>query len=100
MQRSHSVYRQQEVETLNEIVDPSVPPLVDARGLNCPLPLLKLKKLLATRPGAAGYVLLATDPDSEADIGRLAAREGFELAIAREPDGVLRFQLMRPHGHS
>ena len=57
---------------MNEIANPSLLPLVGARGLNCPLPLLKLKKLLATRPGAAGYVLLATDPDSEVDIRRLA----------------------------
>ncbi|HMM74695.1 MAG TPA: sulfurtransferase TusA family protein [Gammaproteobacteria bacterium] len=85
---------------MNEIVDQSLPPLVDARGLNCPLPLLKLKKLLATRPGAAAYVLLATDPDSEADIRTLAARAGYALNVAREPDGALRFELMRPHGHS
>ncbi len=78
---------------MNEISSPSPAPVVDARGLNCPLPLLKLKKLLATRPGAACYVLFATDPDSEADLRKLAAREGYALAVAREPDGALRFEL-------
>jgi len=88
-------YRQERAETLNETSPLSPTPVADARGLNCPLPLLKLKKLLATRPGAACYVLFATDPDSEADIRKLAAREGYALAIAREPDGALRFELKR-----
>jgi hypothetical protein len=39
-------------------------------------------------------VLLATDPDSEVDIRQLAARAGFALTVAREPDGTLRFELM------
>jgi len=81
-----------------QIENPSSPPCVDARGLNCPLPLLKLKKLLATRPGAPRYVLLATDPDSETDIRRLAAREDFDLRVAREPDGALRFELTSRDG--
>ncbi len=72
------------------------PPTVDARGLNCPLPLLKLKKMLATRPDAARYVLLTTDPDSETDIRRLAAREGYRLQARHEPDGIVRLELTRP----
>lgn len=94
MQRSQRVYRQHGRKTLNS-TGSSSPPLVDARGLNCPLPLLKLKKLLATRPGADRYVLLATDPDSETDIRRLAARDGYALTVARESDGSFRFELMR-----
>lgn len=83
------LYRPQRAISLSDLEHPTV----DARGLNCPLPLLKLKKLLATRPGAAAYVLLATDPDTVADITRLAAREGYGLAISHEPDGTARYVL-------
>lgn len=68
--------------------------VIDARGLNCPLPLLKLRKALATQPGAARYTLLATDPDSEPDLRRLADQRGFALDLEREPDGTLRFVLV------
>lgn len=95
MRRSHSVYRQQRGKNLSESPNGIAALVTDARGLNCPLPLLKLKKLIATRPGARCYALLATDPDSEADIRSLAAREGFAFGIAKEPDGALRFELTR-----
>lgn len=67
---------------------------VDARGLNCPLPLLKLRKAIATRPGARRYVVLATDPDSEADIRLLAARHGFAVEAERTADAALRLTLI------
>ena len=70
-------------------------PPIDARGLNCPLPLLKLRKAVATRPGAPSYTVLATDPDSETDIRKFADREGYTLEVARAADGSLRLRLTR-----
>ncbi|MBV8666429.1 MAG: sulfurtransferase TusA family protein [Burkholderiaceae bacterium] len=52
---------------------------LDARGLNCPLPILKTKKALAEM--ASGQVLrvLATDPGSVRDFQAFAKQTGNEL---------------------
>jgi tRNA 2-thiouridine synthesizing protein A len=57
------------------------PAVVDARGLRCPLPALRLAK--AVRAGGAGaYLLLADDPAAEADIPVLCAERGWTLVCA------------------
>ena len=52
---------------------------VDARGMNCPLPILKAKKALAHM--ASGQVLrvLATDPGSVRDFQAFSRQTGNEL---------------------
>lgn len=52
---------------------------VDARGLHCPLPILRAKKALAEM--ASGQVLrvLATDPGSVKDFQAFARQTGNEL---------------------
>ncbi len=52
---------------------------VDARGLNCPLPILKAKKALGEL--ATGQVLrvIATDPHSMRDFQAFARQTGHEL---------------------
>jgi tRNA 2-thiouridine synthesizing protein A len=61
------------------------PALVDARGLGCPLPALRLAR--AVRQGGAGrYRLLADDPAAEADIPALCRERGWALTGAG--DGV------------
>lgn len=68
---------------------------VDARGLNCPLPLLKLKRAAATHPQAVELELLATDEDSVADVEKFARQAGYRLSVAREPGGVITCRLTR-----
>jgi TusA-related sulfurtransferase len=52
---------------------------IDARGLNCPLPILKAKKALAgMRPGDILKVV-ATDPGSMRDFQAFARQTGNEL---------------------
>jgi TusA-related sulfurtransferase len=52
---------------------------IDARGLNCPLPILKAKKALAgMRPGEVLKVV-ATDPGSMRDFQAFARQTGNEL---------------------
>ena len=52
---------------------------LDARGLNCPLPILKTKKALGEL--AAGQVLkvIATDPGSVCDMEAFAEQTGNAL---------------------
>ena len=58
---------------------------VDARGLLCPLPLIKARAALPDlRPGDT-LAVLATDPEAPIDLAALAADHG--LAFAQERDG-------------
>jgi tRNA 2-thiouridine synthesizing protein A len=52
---------------------------VDARGLNCPLPILKAKKGLASLSSGQVIKVLATDPSSERDFQDFARQTGNTL---------------------
>jgi tRNA 2-thiouridine synthesizing protein A len=52
---------------------------VDARGLNCPLPILKAKKALAEMLSGEVLKVLATDPGSMRDFQAFARQTGNEL---------------------
>ena len=52
---------------------------VDARGLNCPLPILKAKKALAELQSGEVLKVLATDPGSVRDFQAFARQTGHEL---------------------
>jgi tRNA 2-thiouridine synthesizing protein A len=68
--------------------------LVDARGLKCPLPVLKVEKLLEHLPAGAEIVVLATDPMARIDIPLFCQRHGSACTIASEGD-VLRFSIRK-----
>lgn len=52
---------------------------VDARGLNCPLPILKAKKALADMESGQLLKVLATDTGSLRDFKAFAKQTGNEL---------------------
>ena len=52
---------------------------VDARGLNCPLPILKAKKALADMSSGDVLRVIATDPGSVRDFQAFARQSGNEL---------------------
>lgn len=60
--------------------------LLDARGLKCPLPVLKARR--AMKPLVAGGVLVvrATDPGAPADFEHFCAATGYDL-ISSETEG-------------
>jgi len=57
---------------------------LDARGLACPLPLVKAKAALAGLGPDDVLVVLATDPEAPIDIAALAADERRAFTAARE----------------
>ncbi len=69
---------------------------LDAKGLNCPLPILKTKVLLnRMQPGQVLYVE-ATDPHSVVDFEAYCARTGHELIHnVEDEDGVYAFYIRR-----
>jgi tRNA 2-thiouridine synthesizing protein A len=52
---------------------------LDTRGLNCPLPILKAKKALATMNSGEMLRVVATDPGSMRDFQAFARQTGNEL---------------------
>lgn len=69
---------------------------VDARGLNCPLPILRAKKALAEIQTGQTVRVLATDPGSVKDFQAFAKQTGNELLKQSEtPDKVFEFYLKR-----
>lgn len=65
------------------------PDIVDARGLLCPLPVLRLRKRLMAAPVGARLVLLADDPAAAVDVPYFCAEGGHRL-VGQETDGTLR----------
>jgi tRNA 2-thiouridine synthesizing protein A len=68
---------------------------LDAKGLNCPLPILKAKKALKEVPDGGTLEILATDPGSVADFEAFSRTTGNELLEHSEEDGVYRFLLKK-----
>lgn len=69
---------------------------LDATGLLCPLPVLKVRKRLqALGPGQALRVL-ADDPAARIDVPHFCAEQGHALAAeAERADGVLVFVIRK-----
>lgn len=53
--------------------------LLDVKGLNCPMPLLKAKKALNEMAAGELLKVLATDPGSERDFQTFSVQSGHEL---------------------
>ena len=68
---------------------------VDARGLNCPLPILRTKKTLAEMESGQVLRVLATDPGSLKDFPAFAKQTGNELVEQQEVNRVFEFYLKR-----
>jgi TusA-related sulfurtransferase len=61
---------------------------LDARGLDCPMPLLKAKRALNGLRGGERLRVLATDKGSVRDFEVFAHQSGHPLISSEERDGV------------
>ncbi|MBF9033551.1 preprotein translocase subunit TatB [Rhodobacterales bacterium HKCCE2091] len=59
---------------------------VDARGLLCPLPVLRLRKRMEPLPAGAVVRLLATDPAAHVDVPHFCTEAGHAF-LGAEDDG-------------
>ncbi|MBS0408194.1 MAG: sulfurtransferase TusA family protein [Proteobacteria bacterium] len=59
---------------------------VDARGLNCPLPILKAKKALSELTSGQLLRVLSTDPGSVRDFQAFARQTGNDLVEQQTTD--------------
>lgn len=65
--------------------------VLDAKGLNCPLPILKAKKALKDVPSGGTLEIVATDPGSVADFEAFCRATGNELLDSKNDGGVYTF---------
>ena len=68
---------------------------VDARGLNCPLPILRTKKALNDMASGQTLRVVATDPGSVRDFIAFARQTGNELVAHGEQDNEFWFVIKR-----
>jgi tRNA 2-thiouridine synthesizing protein A len=68
---------------------------LDARGLNCPLPILKAKKALAEMTSGEILRVIATDPGSVRDFQAFARQTGNILVGQSEDDKEFTFFMQR-----
>ena len=68
---------------------------LDARGLNCPLPILRAKKALTEMTGGQVLRILSTDPGSVKDFEAFAKQTGNELLASAENNKEYEFFLKR-----
>lgn len=73
----------------------SIDKQVDARGLNCPLPLLKARQALRDMTAGETLLVLATDAGSWRDFAAFAGQSGHVLLEAVEMDAVYYYLLQR-----
>ncbi len=69
--------------------------IVDARGLICPLPVLRARKALTQVAPGGRIELRATDPAAAKDVRAFCAETGHALESADEADGLLTFVIRR-----
>jgi tRNA 2-thiouridine synthesizing protein A len=68
---------------------------LDARGLNCPLPILKTKKALAEMLTGEILHVLATDPGSVRDFKAFSKQTGNELVAHQENTNEFEYFIKR-----
>lgn len=68
---------------------------LDAKGLNCPLPILKTKVLLNKMQAGEILYVEATDPHSVIDFEAYCARTNHNLLQSKEEQNLFKFYIQR-----
>ena len=68
---------------------------LDAKGLKCPLPVLRARKAMKQVPAGGLLEVEATDPSAVQDFQAFCETTGHELVDRSEADGVYRFSIRK-----
>ena len=68
---------------------------IDARGLSCPMPIVKTAQAVKTIPSGASIELVATDAGSVKDVAAWCKATGNELIEQTSDGAVYRFVIRR-----
>ena len=69
--------------------------VLDAKGLNCPLPILKAKKAINAMETGNTLQVLATDPGSVKDFEAFCRSTGHQLLESGEDSGTFNFLIKK-----
>ena len=69
--------------------------LVDARGLSCPMPIVRTAQAIRVLPAGSVVEVLATDPGSQKDFLAWCRSTGHELVEQTSNGAVFRFVIRR-----
>ena len=69
--------------------------VLDVKGLNCPLPILRAKKALKDIPTGGTLQVLATDPGAVKDFEAFCRTTGNELVESNAEGNVFSFVIKR-----
>jgi len=69
--------------------------VLDVRGMNCPLPVLKAKKALGELPGGGLLWVETTDPLSAIDIPAFCENDGHQLISTESVNGYQRYLISK-----
>lgn len=69
--------------------------VLDLRGLQCPLPVLRTERRLRELPPGARLTVLATDPQARSELAEMCRRHGHAVEAMADADGVLRAAIRR-----
>jgi tRNA 2-thiouridine synthesizing protein A len=69
--------------------------IMNLRGLKCPLPVLRVRKKLASLESGDLIVAECTDPMAAIDIPNLLRQTGDRLDGTSQADGVLTFRIRK-----
>lgn len=68
---------------------------LDARGLNCPLPILRTKKAIAALASGEVLEVIATDPGSVKDLDSFCSQTGNQMLSSEEADSGFVFRIRK-----
>lgn len=68
---------------------------LDTKGLNCPLPLLRLKMMMPELQVGEVVLVLATDPAAHLDFGVFTEKSGHEILAYEQKDDVYHFYIRK-----
>ena len=68
---------------------------IDARGLLCPLPVLKLRKRLKSVPSGSVLQLMTTDPAAGIDVPHFCMESGHVLLKSSTDDDVTTYSVQK-----
>lgn len=69
--------------------------VLNAEGLNCPLPILKAKKALKDVPSGEILEVRSTDPGSVADFAAFCNQTGNTLVSSTTEGNIYKFEIKR-----
>ena len=69
--------------------------VLDAKGLNCPLPILRAKKAMKDVPVGGVLKVLATDPGAVKDFEAFCRATGHQLLSSKQEGGVYTFDIRK-----